>query len=190
MAPDYLTDSSGALGMFVGATPDGNGHPTGWTATSNAGLSQGNMWQVVGTGVKQDCGIAPNKRIALSESGILLHAGRSYTFKVVVARCPLFGNQTGNHYTNPALLELTWQNATAGTYYWAKFPLDGANGGPKTITGIINVTASTDQVFGFRLNTNELSYSAGLDLCIIESITLNELPTAADNVVLDGPDLT
>lgn len=194
--PDYLS----AEGVFTSATADGNGHPTNWATvgiTPNyTGLTGTQLWQLnqySNSGLVQDCGIAANRTIWIkcTDASKKLRAGRSYSFRIDVTKCPLFGggnSSSNNTYASRAAV----LGVAVGTQnnYGVLQALDTPSGGAKTLTGTITNSASTDQPMYLVLQTNGLTYAPSLDLLVIADVKLNELPAVTDSAPLPGLTLT
>lgn len=195
-APDYLTGE----GQFDSATPDGSGHPTGWTAAQlgySSYIDAG--WQVVTGGVKQhNEGANLIASLTNTDAAVKIKAGRSYAYKVVCTHVPQYGSVGGVY--NPVVPLLlcpapgfTGEGSPFATIYLTvPNPLGGGWSGTFTYEGTFTSTQSVDRDLSILLSPRTVGNNIGGtgNYLLLKSIVLNELPPISDNMPLPGLGLT
>jgi hypothetical protein len=198
LALDYL-EGVGVFGSYA-ATVGGPyaGYPDGWVGGNYGviGFSPAH-WQI--------SGVAPNKVLTepnlasaiswlVPPGPIVIHANRSYAFRLQVDAFPVFGQFTdanGQTLTfNPAQFVFGYLTGTPIAYFnFLKIHLDRTG----TISGVFVNNTGSDQNLVCALLSNEVVYTgAANNYFVIGSagLVINEQPPIAESVTLDGPGLT
>lgn len=183
------TDLLSGSGNFLSATPDGNGHPTGWYCYSNGRTTP--FWQVNATyGVLTPADENSFQTIVRDPATFTIASGHSYAFQVTISKLPDYGtftNGSGTFYVNPAVLVAGFAsgNTTRG------FQILGGEYKHLTATGVYTFQVTNNsgiaQPIGFQYLANELD-EVGNQLGI-SSVKIQQLPNINENVALTGPGL-